>query len=42
METFAHEYATDYDYLLTFVRADYDAATIRSLRDKGWTFLHCY
>lgn len=24
------------DYLLTFVRADYDATMIRALRDKGW------
>lgn len=25
------------EYLLTFVRADYDAAMVRALRDKGWT-----
>lgn len=38
MEAFAQEYAADYDYLLTFVRADYDGAMIRALRDKGWLF----
>lgn len=25
------------EYLLTFVRSDYDAAMVRALRDKGWT-----
>lgn len=25
------------EYLLTFVRADYDATMLRALRDKGWT-----
>lgn len=38
MEAFARDYATDYNYLLTFVRADYDASMIRALRDKGWLF----
>ena len=28
--------ADDVRYLLTFVRADYDGAMIRALRDKGW------
>ena len=27
----------DTDYLLTFVRADYQASMVRALRDKGWT-----
>jgi len=36
MEAFAEDYATDYDYLVTFVRADYDGSMIRALRDKGW------
>jgi hypothetical protein len=27
----------DTDFLLTFVRADYQASMIRALRDKGWT-----
>ena len=27
----------DARYLMTFVRADYDGAMIRALRDKGWT-----
>lgn len=31
------EQDADVDFLLTFVRADYDAAMIRALRDKGWT-----
>jgi hypothetical protein len=26
----------DTEYLLTFVRADYDGAMIRALQDKGW------
>jgi len=35
MEVFAREYATDYDNLLTFTRAGYDATVIRALRDEG-------
>lgn len=27
----------DVEYLLTFVRSDYDATMVRALRDKGWT-----
>jgi hypothetical protein len=27
----------DIEYLLTFVRSDFDGAMIRALRDKGWT-----
>lgn len=40
MDRFAREQAPadaeDVDYLVTFVRADYDGAMIRALRDKGW------
>lgn len=40
-EAFVHGKARSLDtppeYLLTFVRSDYDGAMIRALRDKGWT-----
>jgi hypothetical protein len=38
MDAFATTHASEYDYLLTFVRADYNASMIRALQDKGWTF----
>lgn len=38
MEAVAREYASDYDFLITFVRADYDGAMIRAIRDNGWLF----
>lgn len=38
MEQFVRDHShRDVRFLLTFVRADYDAAMIRALRDKGWT-----
>jgi hypothetical protein len=33
----AAQLSTEPEFLLTFVRADYDGAMIRALRDKGWT-----
>lgn len=38
MDRFVDDHARDRDveYLLTFIRADYDGAMVRALRDKGW------